>query len=354
LARLVNTDSGTEDPEDLADMARLVADTGAALGLAAETLLDGPHPVLRFRRVGSGSARPLLLAHMDTVFGHGEAARRPFRHDGQRAYGPGVADMKGGLLLGLTVLAELPASSFATATLVVNADEETGSHDSSPVLRAAARDADRVLVLEPGRKTGAAVVARKGVGTFRIDVRGRAAHAGVEPEKGVSAVVHLARLVLAIDGWRQRRPGLTFNVGVVGGGTRANVVAEEAFAIVDVRAETAADAALAETWLKALVTPPAEVRVTGGFAMPPLEWTRVSRAFAERLATELARRGLSLPFERTGGGSDANRLADLELPILDGLGPVGGAAHSPDEYIELDSIPTRAEVLRLAMTLPLG
>lgn len=299
----------------------------------------------------------MLVAHLDTVYPVGTAASRPARPAGDRLIGPGTADNKSGLLSGLYALAALEdlglLSSFGRVTLVCGGDEETDMRVSGVVLRELAPVMDLALVLEAGRENGDIVGARKGSGAFRIEVAGKAAHAGVEPHKGANAVVALARHIDALHELNGMRPGMTLNVGVVAGGTVSNVVPDHAEARIDVRVVAAADTEPVRRALQEVVAterlPGTRAALHGDFKLPPLARTPAIDAVA-RLASECANElGFDVTAAATGGGSYANVLAGLGLTVLDGLGPIGGLDHSPDEYIEVSSIVPRTALLALLL-----
>lgn len=303
---------------------------------------------------GGGSSRVMLVAHLDTVYPVGVAAERPLRREGDRLLGPGSADNKSGLLSGLyavAALAELAPDSFGTLSVVCGGDEETDSRASGAMLRELAQRYDLALVLEAGRENGDIVSARKGNGLFTLEVAGRAAHAGVEPEKGASAVLALAHQVVGLQALNAMRPGMTLNVGVIGGGSVPNAVPDRAWAEVDVRVIAPEDMAPVEAAILAVVAearvPGTHTTVGGGWGFPPMARTPAIERLAG-LAGECARElGFELRDAATGGVSYANLLAGAGLPVLDGLGPVGGEDHSPREYIDVDSIVPRTALLAL-------
>jgi glutamate carboxypeptidase len=289
---------------------------------------------------------------MDTVFPDGTAAARPFRVDGDHAKGPGVSDMKGGLLAGLYAVSCLQRAGFDgfdTITYVCNPDEEIGSPFSGEVILERARGSDVCFVLEGARENGDIVSARKGVADVLIEIHGRAAHAGVEPERGRSATLQAAHTTIALHALNGRWPGVTVNVGVVQGGTRPNVIAEECVLRVDVRATEGAafQEALAEVERVAreIVVPDVAVDFSVGSGFPPMEKTPATARLAER-ATEIARElGFEVADASTGGASDANAVAGIGIPVLDGLGPIGGDDHAPSEWLDLSSVPQRVALL---------
>jgi glutamate carboxypeptidase len=290
---------------------------------------------------------------MDTVFDPGTAAERPFRMHEGICFGPGVTDMKSGLLAGFYALKALVDERgglpFERLTFVCNPDEEIGSPTSTPHIRELAADSDVALVLECARANGDIVSARKGIVDLRIIVHGRAAHAGVEPEKGRSAILEAARIVSDLHGLNGRWPGVTVNVGVAAGGTRPNVVPERCTLEVDVRAEqrTALEVAEAEVRRIASATevPDTTVEFEPMAGWWPMEKLERSGRLVEHAQAVAAGLGFEVHDTMTGGASDANTTAGMGIPSLDGLGPIGGNDHSAAEYLESDSIVPRTTLL---------
>jgi glutamate carboxypeptidase len=309
------------------------------------------------RTSGSGGANALLVGHMDTVFDEGTVAERPFRIDGATAFGPGVSDMKGGLLLGffaVELVREAGFDRFGEITYVCNPDEEIGSPFSGPIIRELAPKHDAALVLESARANGDVVSARKGITDFRITITGRAAHAGVEPEKGRSAVLEAAHKIIDLQALNGRWPGVTVNVGVARGGTRTNVVPEHAELHVDLRSPRAdtLDDAMAEiqSLCARTVVPDVSIEVTANGWHRPMEKTEGGARLA-RTAIELASElGFELHDAATGGASDANTTSSAGTPTLDGLGPIGGDDHAPGEWLDLDSVVPRLALLAGILT----
>jgi glutamate carboxypeptidase len=300
-----------------------------------------------------GGARAILIGHMDTVFDPGTAAERPFRIDDDVAYGPGVTDMKSGLLAGLyaikTIVAERGGVPFERLVFVANPDEEVGSPTSTPHIQALATDVDVALVLECARANGDIVSARKGIVDLRITVNGRAAHAGVEPEKGRSAILEAARIVEDLHALNGRWPGVTVNVGVIGGGTRFNVVPERCSLDVDIRA-TARDALVtAEEEIRRIAAatevPDTTVEVDELNRWWPMERLERSERLVDHARAVAGSLGFEVADASTGGASDANTTSGMGIPSLDGLGPIGGNDHAPGEYLEVDSIVPRTAML---------
>ena len=350
LEQLVNFDTGTHSLDGLGSASRWLESNLRDLGLTVERHEpSGAGPTLVGRLNGRGRVRVLCLAHYDTVFEPGEPQRRPFHLDGGRAYGPGVADMKGGVVTlweALRAMRALGWEDFKTVTVVHNADEEVGSLSSRGIIETEAKRADLCLVHEPGRPDGSVVTSRKGVARFVLRVRGKAAHAGTHPRDGASAMVALAHKVVAIHGLNDFDRGLTFNSIVTHGGTRSNVVPEEATAEIDMRLPTAAlgDAAIAR--LRAIAAhehlPGTSAVLEGGVNRPPMEATPGTQALLAIASDAAATLGLSLKATSSGGGSDGNFVSPIGVPVLDGLGAVGVAYHSSDEWLDLESIPKRA------------
>jgi len=356
LARLVGIDCGSYTPVGVNRVADAVGEALAELGANVERI--GHRPTRGERQLGDlvigrleGSGpRLLLIGHMDTVFDYGTAAERPFRIDGERATGPGVSDMKGGLLAGLHALAALQAIGVRpSVTFVANPDEEIGSPFSTPHIRRLSRAHDAALVLECARANGDIVSARKGIADYEITLTGRAAHAGVEPEKGRSAIVEAAHQVLALHALNGRWPSVTVNAGVIEGGTRPNVVAASCRMELDVRASSSAEFDQAAAEVKAIVTRPtlggigAELRQVAFH--PPMERTPANARLAELAIAIAAELGFEVRDTLTGGASDANTTSAAGLPSLDGLGPIGGDDHSADEWLDLASVAPRTTLL---------
>ena len=301
-----------------------------------------------------GPAKPLLiLGHLDTVWDVGTLEKMPFRVRAGRAYGPGVFDMKSGMVCGLWAIRALRACGISPPGPVrffLNSDEETASLAFRKELMREARRARAVLVLEPAAAGGALKTSRKGVGEFRVTVQGRSAHAGINPAAGVNAISELAQQIVRIESFARPRRGLTLTPGIIEGGTRVNVVPEQASVRIDVRVVRARDGAEIERRMRSLKPfhPEARLRVEGGVNRPPLEraMTRDLFRVARRLAAGM---GMNLAQTSTGGGSDGNFTAALGTPTLDGLGGVGDGAHARHEHVILSELPRRAALLAALM-----
>jgi glutamate carboxypeptidase len=359
LERLVNTDCGSYTPDGVDRIGDFVASFMSAEGATVERRPD-PEGRLGSTVIGTwrgqsdtdGLPRLLLIGHMDTVFDPGTAAERPFTIGDGVATGPGVTDMKSGLLAGLYAIKALVAAGplpFERLTYVANPDEEIGSPSSTPHIREIAADSDVCLVLECARDNGDIVSSRKGILDARVTINGRAAHAGVEPEKGRSAILAAADLVTRLHALNGRWDGATVNVGVIAGGTRPNVVAERCSFEVDVRAVRRADLEAAEAeirfLLKTLAVPDTTAELTPMARWWPMEKLERSGRLVEHAQAIARRLGFEVRDAATGGASDANTTSGMGVPSIDGLGPIGGNDHSPAEYLEVASIVPRTTLL---------
>jgi glutamate carboxypeptidase len=300
---------------------------------------------------GGGEQPPiLLLGHFDTVWDVGDLAQMPLRQEDGRLHGPGVFDMKAGISMALAAMRALTTVRRGRLPHVVmlwTTDEEIGSGTSRLSIEAEARQSAAVLVLEPSLPGGAMKTARKGCGEFELVVHGVSAHAGIDPRKGASAIHELARQIVALETLRDLDRGVSVNVGVIGGGTRTNVIAAEARAAIDVRVPTMADAERVERALFALRPRASHTRleVTGGVGRPPLERTADVVRLFETARDVAATLGRELGEGSTGGGSDGNFTAAIGVPTLDGLGPEGDGAHARHEYVILEDLSWRAAFL---------
>jgi glutamate carboxypeptidase len=357
LERLVNTDCGSYTPAGVNEVGRWTGDFLADLGAEVEYRPDpggnlGDTVVATFTgRPGGG--RVLLIGHLDTVFDPGTAALRPFRLDDGTAHGPGVTDMKSGLLTGLYALKALVGERgglpFERLVFVANPDEEIGSPTSTPHIRAIAADVDVALVLECARANGDIVSSRKGILDTRLRVLGRAAHAGVEPEKGRSAILEAARIVTALHELNGRWPGVTVNVGAIAGGTRPNVVPEQCALELDVRATSREALETAEAEIRRIAEATEVEDTSVEFETMARWWPMEKLARSGRLVEHAQAVAHALGFEvrdaATGGASDANTTSGMGVPSLDGLGPIGGNDHSPAEYLDVESVVPRTTML---------
>ncbi len=362
LGTLVNTDSGSYDKPGVDAVGRHIRAFLDGNGIASEVTPDSKFGDAISATVAQDSGplsnRPILLmGHRDTVFPKGEPARRPFKIEGDRAYGPGVSDMKSGLVLNCFVLSAIKKFGGAPApvTALFTGDEEIGSPFSRTVIEAHARAARAVFNSEPGRAPGAAVTGRKGGVFMRFDITGKAAHSGANFEQGISAINELAHKTLALHGLSQPDKGITLNVGVVSGGQTVNTVAPWARGEVDLRFITPADRAATMAKVEAIMArsfvpgTSAKLEITGEFL--PLVEGESGKALFEHYAACLKDAGLGNDIKAlfTGGCADSGFAAATGAPTICAVGPVGGRAHSPDEYLEIETLVPRAQALALAV-----
>lgn len=357
LGELVARESPSRDKAALDQLAEVLTGRFQGRGAAVERLPNdsgGDHLRVRFSfdRANQAADLPpaLVLCHFDTVWPIGTLANMPFRIEDGRAFGPGAYDMKSGL-----VLLEFAIDAIRTAGLVpprpivalLTSDEEIGSPTSRALIENEARSSAYALVLEAPLSLGQLKTSRKGVGRYTIGVEGKAAHAGVEPDAGINAIVELAHQILRIQELADRERGTTLNVGLVRGGTALNVVPADALAEVDVRASTREEANRLDQALLNLqpILPGARLRLDGRINRPPLERTPAIVDLFERARRIGRDLGLNLEEGSTGGGSDGNFTAAVGLPTLDGLGALGAGAHAGHEHVRIESMPERAALL---------
>ncbi len=352
IERLVTQETPSHDKSRLDVFADLLAGRLAEAGAAVEILPNaagGNHVRARFAHGNTTEQPALVLCHYDTVWPVGSLATHPFRIQDGKAYGPGIFDMQTSLALveyGLRAVRDLDMSLPRPLTVLITSDEEIGSGTSRALIEEEARQSAYVLVMESPLPGGVLKTERKGTGTFTVETIGRAAHAGVDPYKGINAIEEMAHQLLAIHALADRAAGTTLSVGTIEGGTATNVVPARAVAQVDTRVWTQAEADRLVQTMAALrpVLPGAEVRVSGGLNRPPLE--RKATAALFRRVQEIGRQlGMELAEGSTGGGSDGNFTGALGIPTLDGLGVPGDGAHADHEHILVDEIPGRVALL---------
>lgn len=353
IRALVEIESPSDDKSAVDRLGQHVAEKFAALGGAVrihKASAFGDHVQVDF--AGPSTKKPvLLLGHIDTVYPLGTLATMPCHIKAGRLLGPGVLDMKSGIGLMLHVIETLQAEHPILPrpiTVLLVSDEEVGSDSSRQITETLARKSEAVLVLEPSYGPhGAVKTARKGVGEYAIRVTGKASHSGLDFEKGVNAIVELARQIEKVSAFTDLKRGLTINPGLISGGTRVNVVPAEASASVDVRISKLKDAAGIERKFRSLrpFNRKCQVTVTGGLNRPPMERTKGVAALYEKAKAISRTLGRPLAEAAVGGGSDGNFTAGLGIPTLDGLGGVGDGAHATHEFIEIATLPWRAALL---------
>ncbi len=355
LKTIVNIDSGTFTKPGIDHVGACLQERFQAFGFS--TRFDrqqqyGDHLIAIHKGNAPGGSHILLIGHIDTVLPEGEAERRPFttgQRDGAHiATGPGVLDMKSGVLIGmyaLHLLIEGQEADYSQVTFICNSDEEIGSPSSKALIHEMAQQADAVLVLEPGRVKETVVSSRKGCGQYRVEVHGLAAHAGVEPQRGRNAILELSYQVQKMQALNGTIPGATISVGIIRGGERTNVVPDYAYFDMDTRVTDQASLKALEEAMRQVTyqnkLPDTRITLSGSMLCQPYERNNQNAQLVE-LARDAGRElGLSIQDVGSGGASDANTTAAMGIPTLDGLGAGGGLAHNPGEFIELDYLPAR-------------
>jgi glutamate carboxypeptidase len=354
LRQFVRAESPSLEKAPTDRCCRLIAAEWSRRGARVERLaqkLRGDHlRVTWWPQKSRPAGQLLVLGHYDTVYATGTLAKMPFRISRGKAYGPGIFDMKAGLVQALFALEALQRTAKPLRKRIIflwTSDEEIGSESSRGVIEREARRSDAVFVLEPAfGPRGLLKTSRKGVGEAEITIHGRASHAGLAPQEGINAVHELARQITRIQEWNDLPRGITISAGTIEGGTRTNVIPDHARAVLDLRALRIADMRRIERRLHALrpSLPGARLQIRGGFNRAPLE-RKMSAALFARAQSLAAQMGLRLGECTAGGGSDGNLTAALGIPTLDGLGAVGDAAHSSREHIIVKTMPARAALL---------
>lgn len=355
LKTIVNIDSGTFTKAGIDRVGAYLQERFQEFGFS--TRFDrqeyyGDHLIATHRGKTADGPRILLIGHIDTVLPEGEAARRPFaisQRDGARiATGPGVLDMKSGVLIGmyaLHLLIEGQEANYSNVTFLCNSDEEVGSPSSRPLVQDLAQQADAVLVLEPGRTRETIVSSRKGCGQYRVEVHGLSAHAGVEPQRGRNAILELSFQVQKMQALNGTIPGATLSVGIVRGGERTNVVPDYAYFDMDVRTSDQGSLKALEAAMRQVTSQNelqgTRITLSGSMLCQPFERNSHNTRLIEVAREAGHELGLKIQDVGSGGASDANTTAAMGIPTLDGLGAGGGLAHNPGEFIELDYLPTR-------------
>jgi glutamate carboxypeptidase len=355
LEQVVNVDSGTGDVEGGRKVQSLLIPRLKALGMNVETVAAEapglPENVVATLK-GTGRGRILMIGHVDTVFGPGTVAQRPFRNDGDRATGPGVSDEKGGVIEGLyalQILHDLGFKDFGQIIFLIETSEERGSPGTQALIKRLVADADVELNLEPGDPPDVLTVWRKGSTTFHIDVKGRAAHAGVAPQDGRNAAVELIHQVQADDVFPKSGEGITANLTLMNAGSRENIIPENASAAINVRVRDKADFERVEQAFRANAqhtqVPDTNVTVSRTPAFPPLANNPGTDALAARAEAIYAGIGRKIGRGGNGGASESALAYEAGVPALDGLGPVGGGFHSDKEYLDLTTVTPRLYLL---------
>jgi glutamate carboxypeptidase len=357
LKTLVETESPSYDKAAVDRVGAIVAQEARGLGAQVEILPNadtGDHVLARFPSPNGGAEKPiLLLCHMDTVFPLGTLSRMPYREADGKIFGPGVLDMKSGIVISLAAIEQAQESGLSRpVTLLCTSDEEIGSGTSRAWIESLAKESALVLVLESAMPDGSLKTWRKGVGDFTVRVRGRAAHAGGAHEQGRNAIEEMAHQVIAIQKLTDYGRQTTLNVGVIRGGTVSNVVPDDAEIVVDVRVRQPGEWERLENEMTNLkpVLDGTSIEVSGSMNRPPMPFDDRMKATFEKAKSIAMRVGIDLKASGTGGGSDANFVAPLGIPVLDGLGAVGQGPHSEREYMLVDSLLERRQLVSHLLT----
>lgn len=353
LEKLVNIDSGSHHKKGIDEVGGILKEAYEELGFAVDVIEEaenGNNMVITYH--GSENPTMLAVAHMDTVFRIGTASERPFTIEGDRAYGPGVIDMKASqvsLLYALKALKENNQGALEKIQIVLNGDEEIGSHTSRPIIEKFAEGKKYALIMEPARKDGSLVTARRGAGRYSVYVTGKAAHSGIEPQNGISAIEEIAHKIIKLHALTNHEDGISVSVGLIEGGESVNTIAPSAAAHVDVRITYAEQAEEIDRQVREICTTSdvagTTIRLEGGINRPPMVKNEQTIQFLELIKETGDELGIKITDVATGGGSDASFTSAMGVSTIDGLGPVGGNAHSVDEYLEVPTLVERTSLL---------
>lgn len=350
IERLVRAESPSTDKSAVDRCGEILAERLTSIGGRVQRIGRAASGDPIRAAFGRGTRQVLLLGHLDTVWPVGQLERMPVRRTGDRLHGPGTLDMKAGLVVAMTAMRAIDRAKEADGmrrVILCTTDEEIGSAASRELIEEEARRSDAVLVLEPALPGGAVKTSRQAVGQFELAIGGVSAHAGIDPGKGASAIHELARQIARVEALQDLSRGVSVNVGIISGGTRPNVIAEQARATVDVRAPRMEDARRVEDAFRSLSVqdPRTTLTLAGGFERPPLERTAAVVRLYE-MARDVSRDlGRELREGGTGGGSDGSFTAALGVPTLDGLGPDGDGAHAVHEHVLISSLAWRAALV---------
>ncbi|KKK37420.1 carboxypeptidase [Mesobacillus campisalis] len=357
IERLVNIDSGSYVKEGVDQVGQILREEFRQLGFVTRVKREeefGDHLVLRHKH--AKDPKIIILAHMDTVFPEGTVAERPFRIEGNRAFGPGVVDMKSSLVVLLYAIKSLikhGSKSVENVEIILNSDEEVGSPTSRRLIEERSKGKKFALAMEPARKDGSLVAARRGSGKYKLFVHGRAAHSGIEPEKGRSAIEELAYKIIQLHDLTDHENGVSVNVGLIEGGSAVNTVSDHAMAHVDVRISEKEQGVYLEKKIQEICSttevPGTKIVLEGEMGRPPMEHNEQNRSLLRIIKGVGKEIGVDVSATSTGGGGDASFTAATGVATVDGLGPVGGNAHRDTEYLEIDTLPERT--LLLAKTI---
>ncbi|MFC0180189.1 M20 family metallopeptidase [Thorsellia kenyensis] len=358
LEKLVNIDSGSYYAEGINHVGAILTDLYHELGFTktvhSDNQIDGKtlgnHISLKHKE--AKNPQILILAHLDTVFPLHESDKRPFTVKENRAYGPGVIDMKAShvqVYFALKFLTETGDSAYKNVLLLLNSDEEIGSPSSKALIRQLSKNKSCALVMEPARPNGSIVSSRRGVGKYIIEVFGVAAHSGIAPKDGANAIIELCRHLIFIDQLNDHDKGISLNIGLIEGGESVNTIADYAKATIDLRVLTSEQALFIDKEIKKITlstfNSQCQIKVTGGMNRPPMTKTVASEKIINIIKEQATLLNIELDDIATGGGSDASFTSHEGLATVDGLGPVGGKQHTSDEYLDINSLVTRTILL---------
>ncbi|MDQ0229998.1 M20 family metallopeptidase [Metabacillus malikii] len=353
VEKLVNIDSGSTNKHGVDKIGTFLEtcfqDLGFTVSVAKEMEL-GNHLIIQHKDIEKPEI--IILAHLDTVFPIGTAKERPFRIEGNRAYGPGVIDMKSSLVSVLYAIKALIYENFDSykhLKIILNSDEEIGSPSSRKIIEREAQGCKFALVMEPARKDGSVVTARRGKGNYTLIVEGKAAHSGIEPEKGRSAIEELAHKIIQLHELNDYKTGISVNVGLIEGGSSINTISDHAEAHIDVRIKKEEQINIVEGKLEEICSTSdvigTKVSIEGEINRPPMVKNKQTRALLRIIQDVGDEIGIIIEDTETGGGSDASFTSSLGIATIDGLGPIGGNAHSEKEYLEVPSLVERTLLL---------
>lgn len=353
LEILVNIDSGSMDKEGVDKVGNIMVEELKKLNFYpkySSNEIYGNNIILKQQEVSS--PKVLIIAHMDTVFKNGTSKKRPFTIKHEKAYGPGVADMKGSLvtlLYALKLIYKDNEKSLRNILIILNSDEEIGSVTSKPLIEKHSKISDFAIIMEPARANGSIVTSRRGGGVYHIEIEGIKAHSGVAPEEGASAVQELAHKIISINKLNDYKNGISINIGIIEGGEATNVIPDKAFGKVEVRVKTQNQARYVDKKISEICSIPnvknTRIKLSGGLNRPPMELNENNKKLLDIIKVAGEEIGVNITHTHTGGGSDASFTSKEGVPTIDGMGPIGGKLHNEDEYIELTSLSERTLLL---------
>ena len=353
IEKLVNIDSGSHNKTGIDKIGEILSEEYEKLGFKIEVVKEENNgDNLLIQHMDSEGTNLIAVAHMDTVFKDGTASVRPFKIEGKRAYGPGVIDMKSSqvaLLYALKALKENDKQSFKDVRIVLNSDEEIGSGTSRHLIEREAEGKKYALIMEPARKDGSLVSSRRGGGRYTIAVKGKAAHSGIEPQNGISAIEELAYKIIQLHALTNHSEGINVSVGIIEGGESVNTIAPSAVAHVDVRISKIEQSEFIDEKIREICSRSdiegTTIELSGGLNRPPMVKNKETIDFLDIIKEVGNEVGINIVDIGTGGGSDASFTSAIGVPTVDGLGPVGGNPHSVDEYLEVPTLVERTNLL---------